>query len=98
MRKVMSYLNAYELLPPDLLKEVQIYVQGSLVYIPRQDEKRLGWGARSGARDSFDKRNADIRAAKAMGIRIDDLAEQYGISPGGIRKILYGDKAKKRSA
>ena len=29
----MSYLNANELLPPELLKELQSYVQGALVYV-----------------------------------------------------------------
>jgi hypothetical protein len=94
----MSYLNADELLPPELLKEVQSYIQGSLVYIPRQGEKRLGWGALSGARDSFDRRNKAIREAKALGRRVDELADEYGLSPGGIRKILYGCKTGKKSA
>jgi hypothetical protein len=91
----MSYLNAYELLPPELLREVQSYIQGSLVYIPRQGEKRLHWGARSGARESFDKRNAAIREAKARGRSIDELADEHGLSPDGIRKILYGGKGKR---
>jgi hypothetical protein len=94
----MSYINADELLPPELLREVQSYVQGSLVYIPREGgEKRLGWGARSGARASFDQRNAEIRAAKAQGRTIDELADDYGLSSGGIRKILYGGKDEKVS-
>jgi hypothetical protein len=89
----MSYLNADELLPPELLREVQSYVQGSLVYIPREGgEKRLGWGTRSGARANLDKRNAAIREAKARGRSVDDLADDFGLSPGGIRKILYGGK------
>jgi hypothetical protein len=91
-RKGMPYRNADELLPSELLSEVQRYIQGSLVYIPRQDEQRLGWGVRSGARDEYDRRNAAIREAKAHGRRIDDLADEYGLSPGGIRKILYGAK------
>jgi Mor family transcriptional regulator len=92
----MSYINADELLPPELLQELQSYVQGSLIYIPREDgEKRLEWGARSGARESFDRRNAEIRAAKAQGRKIDELADEYGLSPGGIRKILYGNSRKR---
>jgi hypothetical protein len=87
----MSYINADTLLPPELLREVQTYIQGSLVYIPRENgEKRLSWGSRSGARQNFDARNSEIRAEKAKGKRIDDLADQFGLSPGGIRKILYG--------
>jgi hypothetical protein len=92
----MSYINADELLPPELLRELQSYVQGSLIYIPREDgEKRLEWGSRSGAREIFDRRNAEIRAAKAQGRKIDELAEDYGLSPGGIRKILYGSSKSK---
>ncbi len=89
-----SYINADGLLPPDLLREIQKYVQGSLVYIPRHPDKHLGWGAKNGARDNLDKRNDAIRAAKSEGKRIDDLADSYGMSPDGIRKILYGRKAR----
>jgi len=92
----MPYLNADELLPPDLLREVQSYIQGSLLYIPRGDESRLGWGARSGARESFDRRNAAIREAKARGRSIDGLADDFGLSPGGIRKVLYGSKKREK--
>jgi hypothetical protein len=94
----MSYINADTLLPPELLREVQTYVQGSLVYIPREDgEKRLGWGSRSGARKTFDERNSEIRAEKSKGRRIDDLADAYGLSPGGIRKILYGSRKREKA-
>lgn len=90
----MSYINAEGLLPPELLLEVQSYVQGSLVYIPRScDSVRLSWGERSGARESLDRRNAAIREAKRRGRSIDELADDYGLSPGGIRKVLYGKKS-----
>ncbi len=88
----MPYRNAEELLPPELLRQVQTYIQGSLVYVPRPGEERLRWGAASGARRSFDARNAAIREAKAGGRSIEELAEDYGLSPGGIRKILYGPR------
>jgi hypothetical protein len=97
MRIVMSYRNADNLLPPELLLEIQSYIQGSLIYIPRREEHRMVWGARSGARESFDRRNEEIRAAKSSGRRIDELADEYGLSPGGIRKILYGKRIRKAS-
>ncbi len=89
----MPYINADNLLPPELLLEVQKYVQGSLLYIPRPDNQKLSWGARSGARELFDRRNAAIKSRKAQGMRIDDLAEEYGLSSDGIRKILYGGES-----
>ncbi|HOX48830.1 MAG TPA: CD3324 family protein [Spirochaetia bacterium] len=88
----MSYLNADSLLPPDLLREVQKYIQGSLIYIPRPESLRLGWGSKSGAREALDRRNAEIRAAKAAGRSIDELADEYALSPDGIRKVLYRNR------
>lgn len=88
----MSYINADQLLPPDLLREIQKYVQGSLVYIPRPPQQHLGWGSKNGTRESLDRRNADIREKRSRGSGIDELADEYGLSPDGIRKILYGPR------
>lgn len=92
----MSYINADALLPPDLLREIQKYVQGSLVYIPRPRERRLGWGLKNGTREALDRRNAAIRARKAAGCGIEELADEYGLSPDGIRKVLYRAKREDR--
>jgi len=37
----------------------------------------------------------DPERAKAQGRKIDELADEYGLSPGGIRKILYGNSRNK---
>lgn len=85
----MAYMNADGVLPPELLSEIQKYVQGALVYVPRQSQDRLGWGHKNGTRDELDRRNAAIREAKACGRTIDELADEYCLSSDGIRKILY---------
>jgi len=93
----MPYINADTLLPPDLLKEIQKYVQGSLVYIPRIPEQKLGWGRKNGSRDALDRRDASIRTRKAAGCNIEELAEEYGLSPDGIRKVLYKTSVRRLS-
>ena len=93
----MSYINADQLLPPDLLREIQKYVQGSLVYIPRPPQQHLSWGSKNGARDSLDRRNADIREKRARGSGIEQLADEYALSPDGIRKIIYGARRPRKS-
>lgn len=89
----MAYLNADGVLPPELLTELQKYVQGALVYVPKQGQERLGWGRRNGTREQLDTRNAAIRAAKARGRTVDELADEYCLSADGIRKILYRVRA-----
>lgn len=85
----MPYLNADGVLPPELLRELQKYVQGTLVYVPKSTPERLGWGHRNGTRAELDRRNKAIREAKAGGRTIDQLADDYCLSTDGIRKILY---------
>lgn len=86
-------MKAEQTLPPELLTEIQKYVQGTLIYIPRLPEKKLGWGHKNGARQLLDKRDQTIRSAKATGRTIDQLADEYALSADAIRKILYRRKS-----
>jgi Mor family transcriptional regulator len=85
----MPYHKGEECLPPELLLEIQKYVQGALVYIPRPTSDRRGWGLANGARESLDLRNQAIREARARGVGIEELAQDYSLSADAIRKILY---------
>ena len=85
----MSYINAVECLPPELVIELQKYVQGGLLYIPRPETAPVAWGCRSGARSRLEARNQEIRTKKTAGLTIDRLADEYRLSADAIRKILY---------
>lgn len=85
----MKYRNASEIFPDELLREIQKYSSGELVYIPR-NTGRKDWGEDSGARTFYVQRNLEIRSKfhyQKMGI--DDLAAEYHLSPETIRKIVY---------
>lgn len=41
----MKYKNAKDVFPPNLLKQIQKYVAGELIYIPAGG-KRKSWGRR----------------------------------------------------
>ena len=84
----MRYRNASDIFPDKLLKEIQKYSTGELIYIPEKSEKKQ-CGERSGARDYYVKRNAEIRRKYREGKSIMELAEEYGLSRDTIRRILY---------
>lgn len=84
----MRYRNASDIFPDDLLKEIQKYSAGELIYIPERSAKKQ-WGERSGARDYYVERNAEIRRKHSEGKTIMELAEEYGLSRDTIRRILY---------
>lgn len=82
-----QYKNAADILPDDLLKQLQKYAAGDIVYVP-SPEGRKPWGA-TGTRQFYLQRNEEIRRLYARGADIDELAETYHLSAETIRKIIY---------
>ncbi|MCL2056426.1 MAG: CD3324 family protein [Oscillospiraceae bacterium] len=85
----MKYRNASEILPDDLLRELQKYAPGEILYVPAGKDRKK-WGAGTGARHFYDERNAEIRH-KYFKHRepISSLCDEYGLSDETVRKILY---------
>lgn len=84
----MKYRNASHVLPDELLKEIQKYVTGEAIYIPKPDEKKK-WGEGSGARQFYKERNEKIQTDYKMGMTIDELIEKYALSSDSIKRIIY---------
>lgn len=84
----MKCRNASDILPDELLKELQKYVSGESLYIP-SDKARKKWGASSGARKFYENRNEEIRYKFFHKVSIEQLAEEYCLSIETIRKIVY---------
>ena len=87
----MKYTNAAEILPPGLLQEVQYYIEGELLYIPKSDTKQE-WGAVSGSKKFYSERNSQIRELFHGGRSVEELAKKFGLSSSTIKKIIYQKK------
>lgn len=85
----MKYRNASEILPDDLLKELQKYAPGEILYIPSNGDRKK-WGADTGARQFYEQRNEEIRHKYFHHkITVAMLCKEYGLSDETIRKIIY---------
>ena len=84
----MRYLNAKDVLPPEVLALVQEYSGGALIYVPKKDEEKVGWGQKNGARAQVHMRNSSIIEAYQNGVSVDELIEEHCLSEASIRKIL----------
>ena len=84
----MKYKNASDVLPENLLKEVQKYAAGETLYFPK-DKMRQKWGEKTGARTFFKERNAGIRQKYLQKTSIEHLANEYSLSVETIRKIVF---------
>ena len=86
----MEYLNANDVLPQKLLKEIQKYAQGKLLYVPKTEEK--AWGELSGQKLYYRKRNRMIINKFQYGTSIEQIAKEYYLSVETIKKIVYSKK------
>lgn len=82
-------MNANKVLPEKLIMEIQKYVQGETLYIPKPETEYRKWGTSSGGRRQLDRRNEAIRNSFSSGCSIQHLAEQYYLSTETIKKIVY---------
>jgi len=85
----MGYVKAETILPDNLLREIQKYIQGEYIYVPSPPEKRKKWGEKSKSRDYIKARNAKILNQYMGGQSISNLAEEFFLSHSSINKIVY---------
>lgn len=87
----MKYENGRDIFPERLLRQIQKYAAGKLVYIPAGDVKR-SWGETSGYRRYLDERNQEMREKFRSGTGIEQLADAYCLSVESVKRIVYSKK------
>lgn len=88
----LGYKNLKEILPDELIKQIQKYVDGENVYIPRKEKNRKRWGDDTNTKILINTRNIEIYKKYQYGSSVISLAEEYHISTQGIYKILSKQK------
>ncbi len=89
----MGYKKASEVLPSQLVEEIQNYVDGESLYIPRKDNKRRKWGAQTHTCQELENRNQQILKDYQAGTDIRKLARKYYLSEKSIQRIIYSSKS-----
>ncbi len=81
----MSYINANDILPKELINEIQKYVQGVNLYIPKIPDKKK---PESRYKKELYKRNIEIYEMFQSGNKVSELAKMYWLSDKSIYRIL----------
>ena len=84
----MRYLKAEDVLPAELLVQIQRYADGVYLYIPRRADHRKSWGNSTRYREELEKRNESIRHLRREGLNAEELAERFHLSVKTIQRIL----------
>lgn len=88
----MRYLRAKDILPAELLNQLQEYIDGAYLYIPRKNENRLAWGDRTQSKTETASRNREIYQRALEGEAAAQLAEAYFLTEKTVRRILLEER------
>ncbi|TQR42258.1 CD3324 family protein [Paenibacillus popilliae] len=86
----MGYKSATKILPADLVKEIQKYIDGEYLYIPSC--KRKSWGSKNGTKELLVQRDFEIYTEYQNGADMELLSDKYYLSIKGIQKILTSQR------
>jgi Mor family transcriptional regulator len=87
----VRYVKVETILPDNLIREIQKYIQGEYIYIPSENTARKKWGEKSGNREFLQKRNEEICNKYKSGDTLSDLAKEFFLSIDSIKKIVYSN-------
>lgn len=90
----MKYENAQNILPDYIIQQLQKYVDGIYLYIPKKDDNKKSWGEDSGFKFELVKRNAEIYDKFLEGTSVKELSGSYYLSECSIRRIIREYRSK----
>lgn len=90
----MCYIKAKDVLPLEVIELIQQYVDGEYLYIPKKEERRLGWGTKTKIREEMNQRNTNIYTEFLAGESKETLAHNYCLSQKSIERIILQQNEK----
>ncbi|GFZ30243.1 hypothetical protein CSC2_07690 [Clostridium zeae] len=84
----MRYEKAQNILPNSIIEQIQKYIDGGYIYIPRKDENKKAWGENTDTKKQLSDRDNEILYKYSSGVPVKCLAEQYFLTESSIRRII----------
>ena len=73
----MGNQRVTDLLPKELLEQVQEYAAGKVIYIPKKETAKKHWGENTDTKAYIAERNQQIYQDHLNGMNADELSEKY---------------------
>ena len=90
----MRYHRAQDIFPAELLLEIQKYVDGEYIYIPKLETNKKAWGENTLSKQETCTRNSAIYLDYQSGMGTLALSNKYFLSQKSIQRILAQEKKK----
>ena len=91
----MGYVNAANVLPQALIEEIQRYIDGEYLYIPRKAENKRSWGEATHARAMLQVRNICVFEDHLSGKSVQELAQENYLSCKTIQRITAQERKRR---
>ena len=88
----MKYEKAQNILPQVIIKQIQNYIDGGYIYIPRKNENKKSWGENTETKKYLSARDEEIFNKYSSGVPVKILSEQYFLTESSIRRIIRKQK------
>ena len=88
----MKYIKANDVLPEEIIKIIQEYIDGEYLYVPRKNGNHKAWGENSGIKKVLKNRNTEIYKKYLNGSSVYELAQTYYLSEKSIRRIISEER------
>ena len=84
----MKYKKVQDILPQYMIDDLQQYIEGGYLYIPKKEENKKSWGENTNTKKELNKRNKEIVKKRKNGKSIQDLAKEYFLTEYSIIRII----------
>lgn len=84
----MKYVNGKDIFPSEVLELIQNYSQGQYVYIPKKNESKERWGAKTSYQKELKLRNSNIYTKHLTGLSVKQIGNSYHLSEKSINRII----------
>lgn len=88
----MDCQNSTNILPRELIEQIQKYVDGKVIYIPKKQKNKKQWGENTDTKQVLALRNCQICSDRQNGMTIKQLSEKYFLMEKSIQRILRQEK------
>jgi Mor family transcriptional regulator len=88
----MDCQNSTNILPKELIEQIQKYVDGKVIYIPKKQINKKQWGENTDTKQVLASRNSQIYSDRQNGMTIKQLSEKYFLTEKSIQRILRQEK------
>ena len=88
----MDCQNSTNILPKELIEQIQKYVDGKVIYIPKKQINKKHWGENTDTKQVLASRNCQICLDRQNGMTIKQLSDKYFLTEKSIQRILRQEK------